>query len=262
MAVSGFEHLVVYVLLLVVVLLQARRLYRAEVLRTYYGDLAVCAQEEERQRIGRELHDQFSQDVAAISIWQSKLIQSIHPNQVELLSQAVKQKQRIDDLANAIHTLSRDLHPYKLKLLGTEKALKACCSEFEHRHAIPVEQIVDLGSAIISAEVALCLYRVLQESLGNVQKHARAAKVKVSLSRVGRTCELTISDDGVGFVPNTQLQNRGLGIISMTERARLIGGSLTIQSKPNRGTTVTLRTAIIANPSGVLDCQRECNDCA
>jgi signal transduction histidine kinase len=190
MALIGFEYLVSYVLLLVVVLNSTLRLSRAQVLQRHFGDLAVRAQEEERQRIGRELHDQVSQDLAAIAICQSKIIQSIHPDRVELLSEVVKQKKNIEELAEAIHSLSRDLHPYKLKLLGTEKALTSYCADFEQRHALPVEPVIDLGSAAVSAEGVLCLCRVLQESLANVQKHAKAAEVKVSLSRVGRTCEL------------------------------------------------------------------------
>jgi signal transduction histidine kinase len=132
--------------------------------------------------------------------------------------------------------LSHELHPAVLQEAGLPHALSAYCDEFTKVRGIPVSCELDESLEELSRGAALCIYRVAQEALGNVAKHANAKRVQVRLSRSDGNVTLTIADDGIGFVPNAR--SGGLGLINMRERVHQLNGTFEFDSKPGLGTTV------------------------
>jgi len=144
---------------------------------------------------------------------------------------------RINGLAEDVHAMSRRLHPAILDELGLEAALKEECVSFSAQVGIPA-QFESKGPTLLPEDVSLCLYRVAQESLRNIAKHADATNVKVVLSGRKDGIRLRIEDTGDGFDLNEVKGKGGLGLISMEERVRLVSGKFAIQSQPGKGTIV------------------------
>jgi PAS domain S-box-containing protein len=207
---------------------------------TQVQDLAgklITAQEVERSRIARDLHDDVNQQIAGLSIALSnvkrRLRNGVDPS-VE--DEIARLQQRTNHVATVIRQLSHDLHPGVLQHAGLVAALKGHCGEFSCQHGIdvtfsPVESVEGVPS-----DIALCLYRVAQEALRNIALHADAQAVKVSLNASTSAIELTIADDGRGFHADEVRRGRGLGLISLDERVRLLGGELQINPAQRRGT--------------------------
>lgn len=191
-------------------------------LRRLAGQL-IAAQEDERRRIARELHDDFSQRLAAVAIAAG-------------LAQNEPLRQQIADLAVELHALSRRLHPAMLDDLGLEAAAAAECRASFERGGPPVDFIVEGPLPPATAEINLALYRILQEALRNIARHAHAQQVTVCL----RPYEIEITDDGQGFDP-AAVDSPGLGLASMEERVRLLGGHWSLTSAPGQGTTIIAR---------------------
>ena len=141
-------------------------------------------------------------------------------------------------LSEDIHALSYRLHPSVLEDLGLAEALKAECERFSRQESVPTEVEVGLAPADIQPESALCVFRVTQEALRNVARHARARSVKVSVRPLDEGLQLAVVDDGVGFEPALQRERPSLGLASMRERVGLLGGELDIESAPGQGTTI------------------------
>ena len=197
----------------------------------------MSVQDEESKRISRELHDAFSQELAALSTESRLLKQESSPEVNAKKMEALAQ--RIGKLATDIHRMSRRLHPSILDDLGLRAALKAECTAFAQLNGIRVDFTSTMVSKSVPANIALCLYRVAQESLHNVLKHSKARKVRVALVSRKGAIALTIEDFGDGFDVLAQKQKKsGVGLISMEERARLAGGILIVDSKPGRGTKI------------------------
>jgi two-component system sensor histidine kinase UhpB len=155
-------------------------------------------------------------------------------------------QERTAALAANIRRLSHDLHPSVLQHAGLVAALRAHCAELERQESLTVTFASNGDFESTSTEAALCLYRVAQESLRNVVTHAHARNVEVFLQRVGDDAELTISDNGDGFaVTAVRERSHGLGLISITERVRLVGGTVSIVTELRQGTRV--RVQIPAN---------------
>jgi two-component system sensor histidine kinase UhpB len=150
-------------------------------------------------------------------------------------------QQRTVDLADAIRTLSHELHPGVLQHAGLVAALGGHCKEFGMQHAIEVTLSAADGLDLIPHNMALCLYRVVQEALRNIAEHAGAHKAEVTLSSTEDVLELIVADDGQGFDLGEAREGGGLGLISLDERVRLIGGSLTIHTALKRGTEMRVR---------------------
>ena len=210
----------------------------------------ITAQEEERTRIARELHDDLSQRMAVLQIGLEQFKQSMP----DISSKA---KQQLDTIAETarevssdIHSLSYQLHPSRLELLGLVPSLKGFCGEFSAQHKIDVHFLHNNIPGQIPKDVSLCLYRITQEALQNVVKHSEAAAAEVELSGQSEEIELCISDSGRGFDVESVKRAAGLGIVSMRERLRLVGGHLSIESEPARGTRICVRIpqAAIAAP--------------
>ena len=208
----------------------------------------ITAQEAERSRIASDLHDDVNQQLAGLSIALSNVKQQLQnggdgtvQNELTLL------QQRTVDLADVIRNLSHELHPGVLQHVGLAAALKGHCAEFDRQHAIEVTLSAADGLDGIPDDVALCLYRVAQEALRNVAAHAGARKAQVTLRSTDDGLELVIADDGQGFDLAEARHQEGLGLISLDERVRLVGGSLTINTEPKRGTEVRVQVPLGGN---------------
>jgi signal transduction histidine kinase len=213
-------------------------------LRVLTGRL-MSAQEEESKRISRELHDAFSQQLAALATESNVIRRDLHPKEQAFSKRLEVIANRTADLARQCHEMSRRLHPAILDDLGLAPALKAECNGFSHLHGIPVDFKSSGVPKRLPENIALCLYRVAQQSLQNVGKHARAKRVRVRLWLHKGVIFLAIQDFGVGF--DLQQRRRGaLGLVSMEERVRFVGGTFIIHSKPGRGTKVLARVPLIS----------------
>jgi signal transduction histidine kinase len=202
----------------------------------------IVAQEQERARIARELHDDLSQRLALLQI-------GIEQFKQDMPGPSSRARQQLDDIAKAsaevlssIHDLSHQLHPSRLDILGLVTSLRGFCREFSQRHKLPVLFVNhnDIQKEI-PKDVTLCLYRIVEEALQNVVKHSGAEDATVELSGHGNRIDLCVSDSGTGFTPEPTNEEAGLGLISMRERLRLVGGHLSIESKPSHGTRIRVR---------------------
>jgi len=209
----------------------------------------IEAQDTERARIARDLHDDVSQQLAGVSIAFSGLKQRLGGYGVseELQQELVDLQQQTLTLARNVRQLSHDLHPTVLRHLGLGKALASYCGELERSHGVVMRCGTDGEFASIGPEAGLCLYRIAQEALRNVVAHAGASRADVRLCRKDHQAEITITDDGHGFDLNDPERRHGLGLVSITERAKLAGGTVSIETGLNRGTHV--RATIPVNGS-------------
>jgi PAS domain S-box-containing protein len=198
----------------------------------------IEAHEEERARIARELHDDINQRLALASVRLGYLKQSPPGSAAQLEQEIGTISQEIADLVADIQALSHGLHPARLELLGLERAAAAFCEELASRHDLAVDVHVEAIPKALPADISLCLYRVLQEALQNVVKHGGARHAHVSLKGRGNTIDLTVKDSGAGFDPHEAMRGPGLGLTSMKERLRAIGGQLGVRSQRGNGTTI------------------------
>jgi signal transduction histidine kinase len=195
----------------------------------------ITAQEEERKRVSRELHDDVNQKLAVLGMAISKLRQRV-PESLGYVSDELSQlENRTYELAQAVHQLSHQLHPSILDHFGLVAALESCCNEFHSHTGIDVKLTVDEIESI-PPDVALCLYRITQESLRNVAKHSGAKSALVKLTYTHDGIQLFISDAGAGFDLHQAKGKGGLGLVSIDERVRMLQGNLRIEAKPGFGT--------------------------
>ncbi len=205
----------------------------------------MSAQETERTRIARELHDDVSQRIAGLSIKMSDINRRVQrrPADIDIVDALASLQQDTYALAEEIRHLSHDLHPSQLQHTGLAAALGAFCAECERRHAITVvcDASPDVDGDVDDLATALCLYRITQEALQNVAKHAGAHRAVVELTRETDGVHLTIIDDGIGFdLAASRGRNAGLGLVSIDERVRLLRGSVCIDTQPGHGTRLQI----------------------
>ena len=204
----------------------------------------ILAQEAESKRLSRELHDVFSQKLAVLGI-DLGLLRTRPPDSPAVLQERLERIcERITELATGLHQTSRRLHPAVLDDLGLPVALTNECAAFADQHGIPVKCACRKLPERFPEDVSLCLYRVAQESLRNIRQHAGARNVRVTLRGGNGEIVLTIEDDGRGFVREAVRGKGGLGLISMEERVRLVGGTLSITSRPPGGARVEVRVPL------------------
>jgi PAS domain S-box-containing protein len=209
-----------------------------ECLHTLTGRL-ISAQEDERARIARELHDDFSQRLALLGIGLGQLWKKLSPEEVEGRSSVVEMLRETKELSSDLHTLSHQLHSSKLEHVGLVSAVQALCKEIGEKSKIEVHFTHREIPLNIPKDVALCLFRVAQEGIGNVVKHSKAQSAQVELGANASGISIRISDQGRGFDPDIKSPGAGIGLIGMTERLRLVGGRLWVKSVPNLGTEIT-----------------------
>jgi PAS domain S-box-containing protein len=217
-----------------------------EQIRNLAGRL-ITAQESERTRIARELHDDVNQQLAALSIAMSGLRRRAAGFDTAIHEELGRLQQRTIELADTIRAISHDLHPGVLEHAGLVAAVEARCTEFGRQHAIDITFQLPAELGAVPPEVALCLYRVTQEALRNISAHARAERVHVALASGDYTLTLTISDDGRGFDVEQARFLGGLGLISLDERVRLVNGTLSIDTGRGRGTSVRVDVPLRMN---------------
>jgi PAS domain S-box-containing protein len=220
-------------------------LHEAEAARDELGRRMMSAQESDRTRIARELHDDIGQSLAVLKIQMlragkpvSDLPQKTHTSLEELAVELGK-------IAERVRRLSHDLHSSELELLGLAAAVKSHCRECSEKLGFPVQCSCEPVREKLDSMVGLAFLRVLQEAMQNVMKYSRANNIVVGLTTSDRELCLEISDDGVGFDLETAKLAAGLGLISMRERIHLIGGQFEIWSRPGRGTRITARAPMV-----------------
>jgi len=195
------------------------------------------AQEEERIRIAGELHDGVLQKITSLALELATATIEL-PADSEPRAEVREVEKKLIEVGTEIRQLSHELHPAVLQETGLPSALSSYCEEFSNLRGIPISYKADESVEELSPGAALCIYRIAQEALGNVAKHAKAKQVEVRLTQSdGRVC-LVVSDDGVGFNPEGSGRSGGLGLINMRERVRQLSGSFEFESQPGRGTTV------------------------
>ena len=200
----------------------------------------LSAQEEERARIARQLHDDVNQQLAAVSIALSGLRRHLRDD-VALSGTVAQMQQQTSAIVKTVRTLSHALHPSMLQHVGLLAALRGDCVEFGRQHGVAVHFRGSGDVGIVSDDIALCIYRVAQEALRNVAEPAKATRVDVELVSYPTQLELTITDDGSGFDLATSRRGGGLGLTSIDERVRLMHGCAWVDTAPRRGTRVGIR---------------------
>jgi PAS domain S-box-containing protein len=207
----------------------------------------IEAQEQERTRIARELHDDVGQRLALFSINLAQLHQG-PSNAAEIRSRAAELTNQISDIATDVQALSHRLHSSKLEYLGLATAMRSFCQEFGEQQKVEIDfEAHDLPSAL-SPEISLCFFRVLQEALHNSVKYSGVRHFDVRSWGTPKEVHLTVRDFGSGFDIAAAKAGRGLGLISMDERLKILNGTLSIESQPMRGTTV--HAFVPLSPSG------------
>jgi signal transduction histidine kinase len=217
------------------------RKHAEQALREMSGRL-IRAQEEERCRIARELHDDFNQRLALLSIGLERLADMFPPQSAEA-SQVNDLSRLTHDIAADVHRLSHQLHPAKLEHLGLVPAIKGLCREFSEQYAAQIHFVHRNVPTPIRKESALCLFRVAQEALSNTIKHSGVKKGRLELFGDRGALHLCISDSGAGFDPRSVSSKGRLGLISMQERVRAAGGSIAVESRPSSGTRISVHLA-------------------
>lgn len=207
----------------------------SELLRDLGGRL-INAQEQERARIGRELHDDINQRLAMLAIQ----LQQLHQDPSEFQTRLPELRRQAIEISDNVQALSHELYSSKLEYLGVVAGIKSWCRECSDRYKTEIGFTSDVASPLPPA-IGLTLFRVAQEAVHNAVKHSGVNHVEVQLWQESGEAHLTVSDSGRGFDIGDSLQGAGLGLTSMRERAKLLNGTVTIHSEPMVGTTVHIR---------------------
>lgn len=202
----------------------------------------IRAQEEERCRIARELHDDFNQRLALLAIGLERLGQAL-PSEGVATSQMADLCRLTQGIASDVHRLSHQLHSAKLEHLGLVPAIKGLCRELSEQYGGQINFIHRNVPGGIRKESALCLFRVAQEALSNTMKHSGVRKGQLELFGDRGALHLCISDAGTGFDPQSVSAKGHLGLISMQERVRAAGGTIAVESRPSKGTRISVHLA-------------------
>jgi signal transduction histidine kinase len=210
----------------------------------------IHAQEEERSRMARDLHDDLNQRLGLLAFGLASISRRLPDEESHQIQQLWEQA---TSLSKDVHQLSHELHPSALEHLGLGGAARALCDEMSKQKKVNIEFSEKDIPVKLPPEMSLCLFRILQESLNNVCKHSHATSAWVKLRRVRDGIRLTVRDDGVGFDPKDEHIRAGLGLLSMNERLRLVGGRIAIDSVPGKGTKVKAWAAIKAAEAAAGD---------
>jgi two-component system sensor histidine kinase UhpB len=221
--------------------------------------LAGCllkAQEEERRHIARELHDDVSQQIASLSISLSNIKRQLSPAN-SIAHQIQQVQEHAKSIANGVRTLSHTLHPVALEHVGLAAALTSLITEFG-RSGVNFSLRVPEHRSPLPDHIAICLYRIAQESVRNIVKHSSARHAEIELSVHKSRIDLLIKDDGCGFEIEEARKKGGLGLISMAERVSLLQGVFEIRTSPGDGTFLRARVPL----TNVKSMSRGASPCA
>ena len=204
----------------------------------------LTAQEEERKRVARELHDDLNQRMAMLANEVSTLEQTPSGSASLLRKQLRSLRERVEQLSDDLRNAAHRLHPSALEHFGVVAAIEAHCSDFTKLYGIKVALTHRNVPVSVPLEVALCLYRVTQECLNNVAKHSGAREAAVAIKKREGDIFLAITDNGTGFDPGFAAGQNGLGIVGIRERVRLVDGTVSIHSRPGHGTQIEVRVPL------------------
>jgi PAS domain S-box-containing protein len=208
------------------------------------GGRLIEAHEQERSRIARDLHDDIGQRLALLVNDVDGLEKDLPDSAVEVRNRIHEQLKRAHEIASDVQAMSHKLHSSKLRLLGIVAAAKSFCQELSEQHNVEIDFThADIPRAV-PEEISVCLFRVMQEALQNAVKHSGVRHFEVELRGASDGIHLTVRDAGLGFDPETAVNNRGLGLVSMQERVNLVKGTFSIDSRPGRGTTIHARVPL------------------
>jgi signal transduction histidine kinase len=216
--------------------LKQLRLAREE--QSRLSGMLLNAQEAERSRLASELHDDFSQRLAILALDLETAAEMIPESPQEASRQLHRLLNSASEIGADLHTLSRRLHPSTLESLGLVPGVSALCREFAAQQHIQVDFSHENIPSPVPPDVSLCLFRIVQEGLRNLKKHSGASDSRVGLDLVDGSLHVSVCDQGVGFDLKELPNKYGLGIRSMGERARLLGGRFEIHSEPQKGTRI------------------------
>jgi PAS domain S-box-containing protein len=205
------------------------------------GPRLIEAQETERSRVAAELRDDLNQRMALLQIGLGQFERDVPGLSPQARIQLHSLTEVATEITSSIHNLSHRLRPSLLDLLGPVASIERLCRELSDRHNLEIQFVHHSIPEQIPKDVTLCLYRITQEALRNVVKHSGAAEAEVELLGHGDRIELSITDCGVGFSPESAQRTPGLGLITMQERLRLVGGQLSVESEPSHGTRIRVR---------------------
>jgi two-component system sensor histidine kinase DegS len=211
-------------------------------------------QEEERKKISRELHDEVGQLLAAMTVNLELMKKGLRPADEPFLREKIGDTERLaSEMFGRIRTFLSELRPAALDHLGLAVVARRLLNDFTRRTGIDIEMSGEFDALDrLAGDNRIVVYRLMQECLTNVVKHARATVVRVSVAREGGAVRVEVADDGVGFVREATGPGKrgGLGILGMRERMGLVGGEFRIDSSPGKGTTVSARIPVAGVPGG------------
>jgi signal transduction histidine kinase len=235
---AGVVLIILQTLLIGGLLVQrARRKSATESLKKI-GGLLIHAQDDERATIARELHDDFSQRLALQCIELTHLEHNLPESEVEERARTLNLLKESREMAADMRSLSHQLHSSRLELVGLAAALRGLCEDVTKNHKLTVDFTEPDILPGLTKDLGLCLFRIAQEALANVVNHSQAIRARIELSANANSVSLRILDTGKGFDPDLKNSGVGIGLISMRERLRLVGGRLSIRSENMRGTEI------------------------
>lgn len=222
----------------------SRMLKNSERARVELSRRMINAQEADRTRLSRELHDDIGQSLAILKLQMLRCVRSSSDHPARASSDLQELAEGLDAIIHKVSLLSHDLHSSALEFLGLAAAVKGHCTERSEQLSVPIQCYCEGVEKDLDNTVALAFFRIVQEGIHNAIKHSRATNILVKIMNRSGDLNLEISDNGVGFDVEQEGFGKGLGLISMRERACLIGGRCKILSSPGRGTCIVVRAPI------------------
>ncbi|MDY0041671.1 MAG: PAS domain-containing sensor histidine kinase, partial [Desulforhabdus sp.] len=220
----------------------------------YLTSKLITAREQEQKRISKELHDELGQALLALKLQVRAIEQKLDRGQQNLRDKCLEMLRYIDEVVENVHRLSRDLSPLILENLGLTSALRWLTEEFTKRTHVKSSVQMEEIEGVLASEAQILVYRIFQECLTNIAKHANASHMTLVVRREGEMIRFQVEDDGCGFDPtkisDSRATDKGLGLAAMVERVRMLGGMLDIASKENEGTKITFTAPVNQNRSG------------
>ena len=218
---------------------------QAEAVQQSFTHRILQTLEAERQRVARELHDDVGQAIATVGVLLHTLEATPGSLPAETRSALGASQEAIRQVTESVARMVRDYHPADLLGLGLEDTVRAHARQFAQRHRLALRLATAPVAGLLSPEDELHLYRIVQEALANIGRHAHATRIGLRLGREGRRLMLRLRDNGTGFVPG-RLPDSGLGLVTMRERAALLRAELVVESQPGRGTEIRVTVPLPA----------------
>jgi len=217
-----------------------RKLKESEVARIELSRRMIDAQEADRTRLSRELHDDIGQSLAVLKIQMLRCGEPTSDPREGAPPDLKELAGRLDAIIHRVGRLSHDLHSSALEYLGLSAAIKSHCFECSRQLGFPIRCHCEEVTDELDKTLALTFFRILQEGIHNALKHSHATSMQVTMTRTNRDLSLEVADDGVGFDVDAVRFGTGLGLISIRERIHLAGGQCTIRSSPHHGTRINV----------------------